>query len=104
MRQEPVKNIGLIRFIYGCWCKFRRFMLVKMRPAYVRASIDRRKGECRRCGRCCSIGFRCPYLTENNHCERYERRYEQCAWFPIDRSDLRYLGNKCGFHFEDGER
>jgi hypothetical protein len=104
MKEEPIENHGFVRFVYGCWCKCRRFVNVKFRPAYVRASLEKRKGECQRCGRCCSIGFRCPHLTDNNVCQRYETRYEQCMRFPIDRSDLHYLGDKCGFYFDDEDK
>ena len=101
MTNTTPPHTGLIRFLDECWGKVKRFLLVKLRPAAMRASVSRRKGECRRCGACCSIAFRCPSLRERNQCAIYETRYEQCRWFPIDARDLKYLGDTCGFYFED---
>ena len=71
------------------WGKVRRFWLAHFRPGYVRRQASRRRGRCARCGGCCSLGLRCPWLSGTNHCTIYERRPIQCRLFPIDERDLR---------------
>ena len=78
------------------WGKVRRFYLVRWHKDYVREKLALRRGECRRCAGCCSIAFRCPHL-KGNVCMIYEKRYRQCAAFPIDERDLKY--RNCGFYF-----
>ncbi len=83
--------------------KLRRFWLVKTNRGYVKSSLSARRGTCARCGRCCKVFFRCPFLR-GNACVIYERRFEQCRAFPIDRNDtvlIRKMGGRCGFHFSD---
>lgn len=81
------------------WGKLRRFYLSKFRRGYVTQARSHRRGECRRCGACCAIMFRCPYLKDGNHCSIYEKRHEQCGHFPIDVRDLRFLDHVCGHYF-----
>jgi len=95
---------GALKFADQLLGKVRRFFLVKFRPDYVRKSIARRRGQCRRCGRCCSLAFRCPHLKEGNQCAIYANRYEQCALFPIDERDLKYLKDTCGHYYGNGKR
>jgi phosphatidylserine decarboxylase len=59
-----------------------------------------RRGKCVRCGECCSIAFRCPYLDGENHCTIYERRPKQCGLFPITEKDLGPWVPSCGHYFE----
>jgi len=103
MIQERKLPKGIVRFVDELLGKVRRFYLVKFRREYVAKSISERKGQCRRCGACCSIAFRCPHLKERNHCAIYDKRYEQCGLFPIDDRDLKYLRDVCGFHFDAEE-
>jgi hypothetical protein len=79
--------------------KLRRLFLSKLRRDYIERMKAFRRGECRRCGSCCAIMFRCPHLKEGNLCTVYEKRYEQCGHFPIDHRDLRYREETCGFYF-----
>jgi len=79
--------------------KLRRLFLSKFNRGYVERMKARRRGDCRRCGSCCAIMFRCPHLREGNVCTIYERRYEQCGHFPIDHRDLRYREETCGYYF-----
>ena len=81
------------------WGKLRRFCLCKFYARYVARSLARRRGECRRCGACCSIMFRCPHLRGVNECAIHGNRYEQCERFPIDERDLL---PGCGFRFDEG--
>ena len=84
------------------WGKLRRFYLVHFRKRYVAEQLQKRQGACARCGDCCSIMFRCPYLDGENHCTIYERRMIQCRYFPMDARDLAYRAS-CGFRFEESE-
>ena len=86
------------------WGKLRRWYLVHFRPSYVKRMQALRRGECRRCGACCSIAFRCPHLANGNHCTIYEHRYMQCRLFPIDERDLRGRFRGCGFWFQPLEQ
>ena len=83
--------------------KMRRFWLVKAHWEYVEAQRELRTGECARCGRCCAVFFRCPFLSGNT-CVIYGKRFHQCRAFPIDARDtelIRRMGGKCGFEFRD---
>ncbi len=82
------------------WGKLRRFVLTKFNARHVARWRRLRRGECRRCGSCCSIMFTCPHLEEGNVCAIYERRHEQCDCFPIDPRDLRTVQDTCGFTFD----
>ena len=90
----------LTRKLIEGWGKLRRFGLTKFNPKHVARWRKLRRGECRRCGCCCSIMFRCPDLRDGNVCAIYERRHEQCDCFPIDPRDLRTLRGTCGFRFD----
>ena len=82
--------------------KVRRAYLAIFRKAYVRAQMDRRRGACRQCGRCCRLLYRCMFLTDDNRCLIYHKpRAANCELFPIDARDLENVQRLCGFYFED---
>ena len=83
--------------------KLRRFYLMRFREDYVRVQLALRRGECNRCGDCCSIMFMCPYLDGESNCTIYECRYKQCASFPIEPRDLKFLRHRCSYYFEGEE-
>ena len=95
------------------WGKVRRFYLALFRRRYVRDNLARRHGECRRCGACCALGYRCAALRESGditECRFHKYRPSNCRLFPIDERDLadRDLilpDTPCGFHFgqQDGQ-
>ena len=87
-----------VRLVEG-WSKVRRYWLSRFRPGYVTRMRRLRRGQCVRCGSCCAIMFKCPDLDDGSHCRIYTRRHRQCANFPIDHRDLRYLEDVCGFYF-----
>jgi hypothetical protein len=89
--------------------KVRRFFYAHTRRG--RDHIDRmkrrRRGECRRCGACCRLVYRCPFLRMDGDlavCTVHQRRPQNCRIFPVDRLDLedRDLvdpARPCGFWF-----
>ena len=83
--------------------KLRRSFLCTFNPDYVEQQQAMREGECVRCGRCCRLVFRCPFLggtEENPTCLIYEKgRPFQCAAFPIDPRDLADVNFECGYTF-----
>ncbi|HET6863520.1 MAG TPA: hypothetical protein VFH91_10745, partial [Pyrinomonadaceae bacterium] len=45
--------------------KIRRFVNTNFRKQEVIASLALRRGECNRCGACCELVFKCPFLKKN---------------------------------------
>ena len=91
----------------------RRLFWNVCRPGYVRASLARRSGQCRRCGTCCQLVWRCRYFFQDNGvpaCRLYARyRPPNCSQFPIDRHDLtdRDLvspNEPCGFTWAEAQQ
>ena len=73
------------------WGKIRRAWLITCRPALVRKSLTRRRGECRRTGACCHLLVTCPALEgagDVHRCKNYLYRGPNCSIFPIDERDL----------------
>jgi len=84
--------------------KVRRFI----QASVVRENTDEllavRKGECNRCGACCKILFRCPFLAEDAEgqfrCRIYAYRFSQCRLFPLHAEDLGELAGQCSYTFD----
>ena len=72
----------------------RRFFLNLFRRKYVRESLARRSGECKRCGVCCHlVANKCGalHLYKDGHstCRLYSvYRLPNCRTFPIDPQDI----------------
>ena len=88
------------------WGKLRRFLLVHLRPGYVRRSIARRQGDCQRTGACCNLLFTCPLFSAEPlpTCRINSVKPKVCRMFPIDERDLRDRdivspGVPCGYSF-----
>jgi hypothetical protein len=80
--------------------KLRRYWLTHFRRGYVARQMQLREGSCRRCGRCCALLFRCPWLEGRATCRIYGlRRPRACEAFPIDERDIGDVGGECGFSF-----
>lgn len=92
-----------------CWGKMRRALLVTLRKDRVREMLERRRGECARCGACCKLLFRCPSYDESDgtpRCLTYNDRPGACGLFPLNEKDLRDRNivlpdRKCGYYFVD---
>src|SRR5881394_3552054 len=83
-----LRELGLL--FYG---KTRRFYITKFRKAYIVQQEALRKGGCHRCGACCKLLFKCPFLLEEENgffaCRIHGNKPENCHIFPIDKTDLR---------------
>ena len=84
--------------------KVRRFIQAKFGNQDVDALVARRQGECNRCGACCKILFRCPFLgtdAEGQYtCRIYDKRFAQCRLYPLHAKDLVELRGQCSYSFE----
>jgi Fe-S-cluster containining protein len=83
--------------------KVRRFVQAKVLREDTAELLAKRHGECNRCGACCKILFRCPFLdtdaTGEYTCRIYEKRFAQCRLFPLHAQDLRELDGQCSYTF-----
>ncbi|HLM58082.1 MAG TPA: YkgJ family cysteine cluster protein [Pyrinomonadaceae bacterium] len=83
--------------------KLRRFVRIRFRNEEVVEALAQRRGDCNRCGACCEILFKCPFLKKHEDgtttCGIYEDRPRQCRLFPIDRRDLAEVRGTCSFYF-----
>ena len=87
--------------------KIRRFAKSTFRYRQALAGIELRRGECNRCGRCCKILFRCPFLREEGEsysCRIYGRHFTACKLFPLEPADLAELGGECTYTFVTAEQ
>ena len=85
--------------------KIRRFYKSHFRQSEVEKMIKIREGECDRCGRCCKILFRCPFLIdegETTYCIIYEKRFSQCRLYPIEPKDMLEVSGECTYKFQIG--
>lgn len=81
----------------------RRFVNVNFRKEEVVAALALRRGDCNRCGACCELLFKCPFLKKHSDgtttCGIYEDRPNQCRLFPISRRDLDEVRGSCSYYF-----
>ena len=83
--------------------KVRRFAQAK-RGQDTEALLAKRRGECNRCGACCKILFKCPFLGTDSEgqytCRIYDKRFAQCRLYPLHTVDLAELEGQCSYTFE----
>jgi hypothetical protein len=83
--------------------KLRRFVRIRFKKEEVVEALALRRGDCNRCGACCEILFKCPFLKKHDDgtttCGIYEDRPSQCRLFPIDQRDLAEVRGTCSFYF-----
>ena len=83
--------------------KARRFVQATLARQDTDALVAKRHGECNRCGACCKILFKCPFLgtdAEGQYtCRIYEKRFAQCRLYPLRAADLRELEGQCSYTF-----
>src|ERR1700733_11460442 len=91
-------------FIGQLFRKLRRFYLGTFRPEYIKKSIvETRKGDCHRCGLCCELIYKCPFLGRDNsnlpYCRVYgDLRPANCRNYPFDAKDSEI--DTCGYTFK----
>ena len=89
------------------WGKVRRFMMPILTPKKFKEALAKREGHCTRCGACCQLLYKCPFLVEADGmyaCGIQGRKPGNCIRFPIDardiaERDLVMPDVKCGYTF-----
>ena len=104
--REPDPFIKKLRFrARQAAGKVRRFVRANIHTSQNDVLLSRRQGECTRCGACCKILFRCPFLIEEPgniySCGIYGSRFNQCRIFPLAPKDLEEIEEPCGFSFAE---
>ena len=106
------KNGHLISHLENAFHQFlgksRRFLYSIFGNGYVARQLERRQGECKRCGACCKLLLDCPFLDDSTspcQCRIYDHTSPNCTIFPLDERDLvdrdRILPHMpCGYYFE----
>jgi len=83
--------------------KIRRFLNTNFRKQEMVAALALRRGECNRCGACCELLFKCPFLKKeadgSSLCGIYENRPNSCRLFPIEARDIREVRGTCSYYF-----
>ena len=86
--------------------KVRRFIRANIYTRKNEQLLSRREGECTRCGACCKILYRCPFLIEESNsnkpvysCAIYGRHFNQCRIYPLVPADLEEVEEPCGYTF-----
>ena len=83
--------------------KVRRFFRANIYTAKNDELLAKRRGECTRCGACCKILVRCPFLIEepgNSYkCGIYGEHFNQCRIYPLVPQDLQEIEEPCGYTF-----
>lgn len=83
--------------------KVRRWVKSNFMTGKAQATISARIGECKRCGSCCKIVFKCPFYKEKEGrglCAIYGHHFAQCKLFPIEPKDLIGLEDICQYKFD----
>jgi Fe-S-cluster containining protein len=84
--------------------KTRRFVQSTLLRQDAEPLLAKRRGDCNRCGACCKILFRCPFLGTDSDgqytCRIYDKRFAQCRLYPLHAADLRELEGQCSYTFE----
>lgn len=84
--------------------KMRRFWIGTLKPEYIQKSIEAtRQGDCHRCGLCCELIYKCPFLGRDGqnlpYCRIYgDLRPANCRNYPFDAVDSEI--DTCGFTFK----
>lgn len=101
-------RITVRNFVGQVLRKFRRFYLGTFRPEYIEKAIEEnRQGECHRCGLCCELVYKCPFLGRDSknlaYCRVYgELRPANCKNYPFDIRDAEI--DQCGYSFKNSPK
>lgn len=88
--------------LFQTWRRF--YYVFNKREVY--NSLERRKGDCLRCGRCCHTSFRCQHLDYDKNglslCKVYDKKPLMCSLYPYNEKDYFYhLKPSCGYNYDD---
>jgi hypothetical protein len=98
------RNLTERNFVGQALRKMRRFYLGTFQKGYIEKSIaETRTGECHRCGACCELIYRCPFLGRDSenlpYCRVYgDLRPANCHNYPFDTQDAEI--DRCGYKFK----
>lgn len=85
--------------------KFRRFYYASVATSGTAERLAKRDGDCNRCGACCKILYRCPFLAEPEPgvyaCRIYGHHFAQCKLYPLTPADLTEIDGECTYTFRD---
>ena len=113
VRKEKRKQMKQMLAMFKlAWGKIRRFYYHKFNRSYVIKAKEKRHGECARCGTCCKLLFKCPFLDETqtpSMCKVHNTRPFNCRIFPVDRADIADKNlvdstKRCGYYFESEKK
>ena len=88
--------------------KVRRFIRANIYKKENQTAAWPPQGECTRCGACCKILFKCPFLIEDTSkepgqvqysCSIYGKYPNQCQLYPLVPKDLEEIEEPCGYTF-----
>lgn len=81
--------------------RLRRFFLQTINKNYTKNQFKKRKGKCKRCGKCCEG---CKFLNKKTKlCKTYKKTPWFCHKdFPLDKTDQKIwdVEKVCGYKFE----
>ena len=96
--------VGTLRFrLLQLQGKIRRYIRANVYTKDNEKMLARRQGDCNRCGACCMILVRCPFLDEvegEYTCQIHGEHFEQCRIFPLEARDLEEVEADCSYHFD----
>lgn len=84
--------------------KLRRSYIGSLHKNYIETSVaETREGQCNRCGLCCQLIYKCPFLGKDvdnlPYCRVYgDLRPANCGNYPFDKVDAEIDG--CGYKFK----
>jgi hypothetical protein len=83
--------------------KLRRFVKTNFKKQEIIQGLALRRGDCNRCGACCELLFKCPFLKKQSDgsslCGIYENRPNSCRLFPTEQRDIAEVKGSCSYYF-----
>lgn len=88
--------------LFQVWRRF--YYVFNKREIY--HSLEKRKGNCLRCGRCCHASFKCQYLEYDENglslCKVYDRKPHMCSLYPYNSEDyFDHIKSTCGYKYDE---
>jgi hypothetical protein len=103
LRQAYARRVQERSWLGQVLRKLRRFWLGTFFPEKIEKSVAERQGDCHRCGLCCELVYRCPFLGRDSqnlpYCRIYgDLRPANCRNYPFDAVDSEI--DTCGYTFD----